>query len=426
MESYKYVIIGNSAAGVGTCEGIRRVDKRGSIAVISDENMPAYCRCLTSYFIGGKVTEEGLLFRPRDYYEKSNITPILGKKVLKINPNGNNIELEGGRKIGYSQLMLGLGASPVMYDIPGKEKPGVYVLRTYEDAKKISLSAKPGKKAAVLGGGLVGLKSADALHHRDMKVWVIVTSPQIMSQTMDRDGADILRKQLEENDLHVMTEMEVVEIVGKDKAEGVRLKNGEVLPADIVIFAKGVRPNTKLAKEAGIACDYGITVDACMRTSIPNIYAAGDVAEAKDFVSGGKYIHAIWPNAVEQGIVAGKNMAGMHVEYEGGIAMNSVDLFGLPSIAVGQTRVKKDSGFEVISLISPEHRYYRKIVLKDDVIVGSVCIGCIESAGVFSGLIRRRANVGKIKEAMLREDFDYAKVVAEGIVEDSEHFTTCG
>lgn len=426
MESCKYLIIGNSAAGIGTCEGIRRVDKEGSIVVISDENMPAYCRCLTSYFIGGKVTEDGLLFRPRDYYEKNKITPILGKKVLKIDPAENCIELEGGRRIAYSQLMLGLGASPVMYDIPGKEKPGVYVLRTYEDAKKISLAAKPGKKAAVLGGGLVGLKSADALHHRGMEVWIIVTSPQIMSQTMDRDGADILRKQLEENGLHVMTEMEVVEIVGKDRAEGVKLKNGEVLPAEIVIFAKGVRPNVKLAKEAGIACDYGITVDAHMRTSVPNIYAAGDVAEAKDFISGAKYIHAIWPNAVEQGIVAGKNMTGQDVEYEGGIAMNSVDLFGLMSIAVGQTRVKKDTGFEVISLISPEHRYYRKIVLKDDVIVGSVCIGCIESAGVFSGLIRKRANVAKIKEAMLRDDFDYAKVVAQGVVEDKEHFIKCG
>lgn len=219
--------------------------------------------------------------------------------------------------------------------------------------------------------------------------------------------------------------MEVVEIVGKDRVEGVKLKNGEVLPAEIVIFAKGVKPNTKLAKEAGIECDYGISVDAHMRTSVPNIYAAGDVAEAKDFVSGGKYIHAIWPNAVEQGIVAGKNMADKDVEYEGGIAMNSVDIFGLPSIAIGHTRVKKDSGFEVISLVLPEHRYYRKIVLKNNIVVGSVCIGCIESAGVFSGLIHKRANVAKIKEAMLRDDFDYAKVVAEGVIEDKEHFIKC-
>jgi NAD(P)H-nitrite reductase large subunit len=422
MESYKYVIIGNSAAGIGTCEGIRRVDREGTIAVISDEDMPAYCRCLTSYFIGGKVTEDGLLFRPRDYYQKNNIKPILGAKVVRISPAEDLVELEDGRKIAYSQLMLGLGASPVLYDVPGKEKQGVYVLRTYEDAKKISHAAKPGMKAAVLGGGLVGLKSADALHHRGVEVWVIVTSPQIMSQTMDKDGADILRRQLEENGLHVMTEKEVVEIVGKDRAEGVKLKNGEVLPAEIVIFAKGVRPNVKLAKDAGIDCDYGISVDAHMRTSVKNIYSAGDVAEAKDFISGGKYIHAIWPNAIEQGIVAGKNMAGENVEYEGGIAMNSVDLFGLPSIAVGHTRVKKDSGFEVISLISPEHRYYRKIVLKDNVIVGSVCIGCIESAGVFSGLIRKRADVTKIREAMLRDDFDYAKVVAEGVVQDKEHF----
>ena len=426
MESFKYVVIGNSAAGIGTCEVIRRVDKSGSIAVISDEAMPAYCRCLTSYYIGGKVTEEGMLFKPRDYYEKNGITPMLGARVTKLLPDENEIELADGRRIGYSQLMLALGASPVVHDIPGNDKKNVFVLRTHEDAKRISAAASQGKRAAVLGGGLVGLKSADALNHRGLEVWVIVTSPQIMSQTMDRDGADILRKQLEDNGLHVMTEMEVTEIVGGERAEGVKLKDGRTLPVDIVIFAKGVRPNTRLAKEAGLACEYGITVDGHMRTGLPNVYAAGDVAEAKDFISGGKYIHAIWPNAVEQGIVAGKNMAGLDVEYQGGIAMNSVDLFGLPSIAVGHTRVRKDTGFEVISLISPENRYYRKIVLKDDVIVGAVCIGCIESAGVFSGMIRQRANVRQIKEALLREDFDYAKVVAEGVVEDSEHFKKCG
>jgi NAD(P)H-nitrite reductase large subunit len=422
---YKYVIIGNSAAGIGCVEGIRKVDKEGSIAVISEEKMHTYSRCLTSYYIAGVVDDEKILFRPKDYYAKKNVTPILGKKVVKILPEDNHIVLDDGTRIGYSSLMIATGASPVIYDIPGNNKPGVFVLRTYEDARRISEAAAPGKRAVVMGGGLVGLKAADALHAKGVEVWVIVTSPQIMSQTMDRDGAEILRKQLEENGIKVMTETNVEEIIGDKKVEAVRLSTGQTLTCDIVIFAKGVRPNIGLAKDAGIDTDYGILVDTHMRTSVPNIYAAGDVAEAKDFITGERYIHAIWPNAVEQGCIAGQNMAGRDVEYAGGIAMNSVDLFGLASIAVGFTRPRgKDHGYEIISRLIPEKKFYRKIVLKDGVIVGAICIGEVEAAGVFAGLIKRRANVSKIKELLLREDFDYAKVLGEGLIKDTSYFAT--
>jgi len=419
--SYEYVIIGNSAAGISCVEGIRKIDKQGSMAVISEEVMHAYSRCLTSYYISGAVDDETILYRPRDYYERKGVTPILGKKVVRVIPKDNHVVLEDGTKIGYSQLMIATGATPVVYDIPGNSKPGVHVLRTYDDARRISDSAAPGKRAIVMGGGLVGLKSADALRARGVEARIIVTSPQIMSQTMDKEGADILRKQLEKNGIKVMTETNVEEIIGEKRVEAVRLSTGETVSCDLVIFAKGVRPNTGLAKQAGVATDYGILVDTHMRSSVPNIYAAGDVAEAKDFVSGERYIHAIWPNAVEQGLVAGQNMAGGDVEYVGGIAMNSVDLFGLASIAVGLTRPRAKEGYEILTHVVPEKGFYRKIVLKDNVVVGAICIGEVEAAGVFSGLIRRRTNVSKIKDALLKEDFDYAKVIAEGIVDDCDY-----
>lgn len=422
---FKYVIIGNSAAGIGCVEGIRRIDKRGTIAIISEEKMHTYSRCLTSYYIAGHVDDEKILFRPRDYYERKNVTPILGKKVVKIFPNENYIVLNDGTKIGYSSLMIGTGASPVVYDIPGNNKPGVFVLRTYEDARKISEAASAGKRAVIMGGGLVGLKAADALHARGMEVWVIVSSPQIMSQTMDKEGAEILRKQLEENGIRILTETNVEEICGDNKVEAVRLSTGQKLSCDIVIFAKGVRPNIGLAKEAGIQTDYGILVDAHMRTNVQNIYAAGDVAEAKDFITGERYVHAIWPNAVEQGQIAGQNMAGADVEYNGGIAMNSVDLFGLASIAVGLTRPRaKDGGYEIISRSVPDKKFYRKLVLKDGIIVGAISIGAVEAAGILTGLIKNRANVSKFKELLLSEDLDYAKVVGLGITSDATKMAT--
>lgn len=423
MDRFKYVIIGNSAAGVATVEGIRKLDKIGEIAIVSDEDMLAYCRCLTSYYIKGKVNREGLLFRPKTFYKDFTATPFLGRKAVKIEPNETWVELDDGTRIGYEQLMLATGASAVVYDMPGHDKDGVFVLRTVDDAEKIIANSGKGKKAAVLGGGLIGLKVADALHARGVETWVIVTSKQVMSQTMDKEGADIIQNHLEDNGLHVLTGTSVEEIIGGEKVEGIRVNTGAVMECDMVIFGKGVYPNIHLAVDAGIETDYGILVDEHMRTSIPNIYAAGDVAEAKDLINGGRYIHAIWPNAVEQGKVAGMNMAGGDVEYEGGMGMNSVDLFGLPSISMGITKLRKpDPSYEFLSKSEPERQYYRKIAIKDGRLVGAVCIGDVENAGIFAELIRRRIDVSAIKEVLLEEDFDYAKLHDLQIVDDEDLF----
>jgi nitrite reductase (NADH) large subunit len=423
MDKFKYIVIGNSAAGIATVEGIRKLDSEGTIAVVSDEDMHAYCRCLTSYYIKGKVAKEGLLFRPKTFYEDLKVTPFLGKKAVKIKPEENWVEFEGGTKLGYDRLMLGTGASAVVYDMPGHEKKGVFVLRKFDDAEKILREVKPGKKAAVLGGGLVGLKSADALHARGIETYVIVTSKQVMSQTMDPEGAKIIQDRLEENGLHVITGTSVEEILGGDHVEGIRLSSGAIVEIDILVFGKGVFPNIHLAVDAGLETDYGILVDEHMRTSVANIYAAGDVAEAKDLINGGRYIHAIWPNAVEQGKVAGLNMAGGNVEYEGGMGMNSVELFGLPSISMGITKLRKpDDSYEFLSKLEPEKPFYRKIAVKNGRLVGAVCIGQVENAGIFAELIRQKIDVSEIKELLLDEDFDYAKLHDLKILDDEDMF----
>ncbi|HUV24220.1 MAG TPA: FAD-dependent oxidoreductase [Methanomassiliicoccales archaeon] len=423
MDKFKYIVIGNSAAGIATIEGIRKLDSEGTIAVISDEDMYAYCRCLTSYYIKGKLTKDGLLFRPKTFYEDLKVTPFLGMKAVKIQPEENWVELEGGSKLGYDQLMLATGSSAVVYDMPGHDKKGVFTLRKFDDAEKIVKEVKSGKKAAVLGGGLVGLKSADALHARGMETYVIITSKQVMSQTMDPEGAKIIQERLEENSLHVITGNSVEEILGGDHVEGVRLSSGAVLEVDIVVFGKGVFPNIHLAADAGLETDYGILVDDHMRTNVANIYSAGDVAEAKDLINGGRYIHAIWPNAVEQGKVAGLNMAGGDVEYEGGMGMNSVELFGLPSISMGITKLRKpDDSYEFLSKSEPEKPYYRKIAIKNGRLVGAVCIGQVENAGIFAELIRQKIDVSEIKELLLDEDFDYAKLHDLKILDDEDMF----
>ncbi|WP_026068980.1 NAD(P)/FAD-dependent oxidoreductase [Methanomassiliicoccus luminyensis] len=410
MRRYDYIIIGNSAAGVGGCEGIRKVDRSGTIAMISNEVVLAYSRCLITHYISGHLPEGLLLFRPSDFYSRMNAEAILGSRAVRVDPRERIVELNDGSVVGYRKLLLATGAGAFPYDIPGNDKPGAHLLRTWDDARKVSEEAAPGEKALVLGGGLVGMKAADALHARGMDVTIIVASNQLLSQTMDRTGAEMVREAVERNGIKVLMNSSVQEITGDEWVSGVRLEDGTEIPGDMVIMAKGVRPNVTLAKNAGLAVDYGITVDRHMRTSDLNIYAAGDVAEAADLLDGGNHTHAIWPNAVEQGHIAGMNMAGKEVEYTGGMGMNSAEFFGLPAISMGKCRTRDEAGMEVLTSRDVEGGTYRKLVIRGNVLVGAVCVGDIACAGVLNGLIQRKADISGIKDLLMRKDFDIAKL----------------
>lgn len=415
INSYDYIIIGNSAAGIGCVEGIRKVDATGSIAILSYEDIHAYSRCMITHYISGHIDEKKMYFRKENFYDEWNVTPYLGRRAKKINRSSKTVRLDNGEEIQYKKLLLATGAAPAPYDVPGSSLDGVYFLRTIADSEAILNDVIEGGKAVILGGGLVGMKAADALNERGMDVTIAIASSQLLSQTMDRYGAKLIRDAVESNGIHVLTDSPVKEILGDDHVTGVEFEGDEVVPANLVILAKGVRPNTILAKTCGIDVDYGILVDEYMKTSDDDIYAAGDAAEALDLIRGGKVVHAIWPNALEQGRIAGMNMAGSHIAYQGGIGMNSAEFFGVAAISMGLCRSRDEDGLEVLICKDEEKRTYRKIVLQDNVIVGAVCIGNVECAGVFNGLILNRTDISRVKELLLEDDFDYAKLVGAGL-----------
>lgn len=416
MNSYDYVIIGNSAAGIGCIEGIRKLDETGSIAIISYEDIHAYSRCMVTHYISGHIDETKMYFRKEDFYDEWNVTPYLGRRVKRVNRSSKIVRLDNGEELSYHKLLIATGASPAPYDVVGNTLDGVYFLRTVEDSRAVLQDVVKGGKAVILGGGLVGMKAADALNEQGMDVTIAIASSQLLSQTMDRYGAEMIRNAVESNGIHVLTDSPVKGILGDDHVTGIEFENGTIIPADLVILAKGVRPNTILAKTCGLAIDYGILVDEFMKTSDDNIYAAGDVAEALDLIRGGKVVHAIWPNALEQGRVAGMNMAGANVTYNGGIGMNSAEFFGVAAISMGLCRTRDEKDMEVLVCKNGEKGTYRKVVLQNNIIVGAVCIGDVECAGVFNGLILNRTDVSKIKDILLRDDFDYAKLVGAGLV----------
>lgn len=406
----KHVIIGGSAAGMSCAETLRRLDPKCDITIISDEARPFYSRCLTSYYIAGKIGERDMLLRDPGFYEARRLNLVMGKKAVLVDPRKKAVVLDDGSEIPYDRLLLATGGRPKLPDIPGAGKRGVFTLRTWDDAVAISERAKTARKAVVVGGGLIGMKVAGALRDAGLEVRVVVASGRVLSQMLDDEAAAIARRLLEAHGFAIDTRCDVVEIEGDDEVRQVRLQDGRRVDADLVVIGKGVDPEVGLAKACGARVGRGIIVDEHLKTSVPDIYAAGDAAEAYDIAWGEPRVNAMWTAATSQGQVAAHNMAGIPTRYPGSVGMNSIDICGVPFISMGVVSPRRDrDGNGLVELARRRAgNWYRKVVLKDRVICGAVFAGVVDKAGVVLALIRARARRDDAPERILADDFTYA------------------
>jgi len=413
----RYVIIGSSAAGISAIEAIRSKDKKAEIIVISDEKRPLYSRCLISYLLGGTIDEDKIWIRPDNFFKENKTEALLGVKAERIDSGKKEVWLDNKEKVRFDRLLIATGAAPKLEDIPGVDKKGVFPLRTLEHALEIQSMLDQVKRVAVLGGGLIGLRAAYALKNRDKDVSVFVHSPQILSQIVDKEAANMMQQHIEKRGIRIFTGKAAKEIKGNKVVEGLILDDGSDLDCDLVIIGKGVSPNAGIARAAGIKTNWGVVVDKFLKTSSKNIFAAGDVSESYDIALEEDSINAIWPVACEQGRVAALNMMGKDIAYEGTLAMNSIEFFGLPVISVGITRPKKDIYKEIVRK-DPNNNVYKKIVLRQDVIVGAIFVNAIEQIGVVGAIIKNKVNVKGIEDIILEDYFDYGKII--NIVKNSK------
>ncbi|MBI4733456.1 MAG: NAD(P)/FAD-dependent oxidoreductase [Rubrobacteridae bacterium] len=401
-----YVIIGNSVAAVGAIEAIRKVDKEIRITVISDELYSVYSRPLISEYLAGQVKEELMAYREASFYDKNGVTTMLGRTVVSIDSAKKTVKLDNGEEVAYSKLLIATGGTPFVPPMKGLELSGVMTFIKMDDAKKIDKLVPSLKHVVVIGAGLIGLKAAESLRHRGVEVTVVELADRVMATVLDSEGGNIVQNALEEAGVKRLTGDTVAEILGSKKGvvNGVKLKSGNKLACDAVIVAIGVIPNAKFAKESGVEVNRGIVVDNRMKTNLDDIYAAGDVAEGPDYLSGGVRVLPIWPNAYMQGKIAGFNMAGVDREFEGGVAMNSIELFGVPVITAGLSNTVSDD-LEVLTKIEIDS--YRKIVLRGSTVVGAVFVGKVDRAGIVTGLIRDQIDISSMRDRLLADDFGY-------------------
>lgn len=392
VKTLKYVILGHSAAALSAVEAIRSKDSNGEITIVAAENGLAYSPVLLTYYISGRLGRKGLFLTNKDFYQKNKINLLEGVSAVGIDPENQVVELSNKNKISYDRLLIATGSSARKLKICDPDLPGVYTLKTITDADGILNHSGSKKDILILGGGLIGLQSANALAGVGHNIGIVIGSSQVMSQNIDAECSSILSKALQDRKYKVLYQTSVVQIESKGNQLQVTLNSGEMLSVDTVIAGKGVIPNTQMTGGSGIKTNWGILVNQRMQTNYPNIYAAGDVSEGEDLVSGEQAVIATWPNACFQGKTAGLNMSGADIRLAS-LSGNVTGIFGKTIASVGFTG-KTPETFSESKYYNPSTLRYRKLVFNEqDEIVGAVFLDAINDIGIIKNMISNRVKV---------------------------------
>ena len=412
----KYVIVGASAAGLGAVEAIREVDPTGTITVITDETCSHYSRPMISDIVSGKADMKKINCRTDEFWKENNVEALMGKKATALNLAEKTVQLENGEKVVYEKLLLATGGKPFVPKTEGSEKEGVFTFTTIADAQRIAakIDAINAKAAVVIGGGLIGISITEALVKRGLKITMVELQDKILSLLLDAKGSDIVEAVVKKAGVNIVTGQSVQKIMGKSDNDnvvgGVLLTKGAQVACDLVIMAIGVIPRTDLVVGSSVKINRGIIVDNLMQTNVPDVYASGDVAEAYDFIINQNRTLPLWPLAVLEGQVAGYNMAGKTTAYGGGTNMSSLKYFGIPIVSIGLANPKEDPTLEVLAKEDVEHNVYKKLVLRNNLIVGITLVNSIERAGILFYLMKNTINVKKFKQELLSDNFSWANL----------------
>jgi len=412
----KYVIVGASAAGIGAVETIRNLDPAGTMAVISEEHCPQYSRPMISDFVSGKATFQRMMCREDDFWKQNRVEALMGRTAISLDLAEKTVTLENGDKVQYEKLLIATGGKPFVPNMEGSDKEGVFTFTKIADAERLAEKLETSTSVVVVGAGLIGVSVAEALVKRGLKVTLVELQEKILSLLLDAKGSDIVEDTIRKAGVNIITGQSVHRIVGKpenDRAvSSVVLTKGNEIPCDAVIVAIGVVPRTELVANTKVKVNRGIVVDNFMQTSVPDVYASGDVTETYDFTLHQNRLLPLWPLAVAEGKVAGNNMAGKKTEYMGGTNMSSLKYFGIPVVSIGITNPKEEAGLEILTRFEPEKNLYKKIVLKDNIIVGITLVNDVERAGTLFHLMKNRVNVKKFKRDIITDNFTLAVLPA--------------
>ncbi|NHI91482.1 MAG: NAD(P)/FAD-dependent oxidoreductase [Candidatus Lokiarchaeota archaeon] len=405
MKLFKYVIIGNGVAGLHAAETIRREASTDSvIEIYTEEEYLTYSRPKLPQYIAEEFNQEELFLKTKTWFDEQNILISLGKKVTKIDDNNKKIYFSDGESTNYDRLLIATGSHSFLLPIKGTDHPRVKTLRSLDDAKILMTVIKDSKQVVVIGGGLLGLEIANAIRTKGVNVTIIEYFPRLLPLQLDLEGAEVLKKIIEDRGMRIILGATTESIEEKEKnLLTIKIKDGRATIADLIVISAGVRPNIDIAKQSDIEFNRGIIVNEYMETNKVDIWAAGDVTEMDNQCWG------IIPAAFAQANVAAKNMINLDEKIPCGkiIPSNTLKVAGIDLTSIGTVYFEKlPDNVEEKRFIDIEKGIYKKVVIQDNQVIGAIWLGVKTNLFDIQKIVKKRINVEKFKDKLLKPDFN--------------------
>ena len=408
-EQLSYLIIGNGIAGATAAEILRTEDSAADITVIADDPFPVYYRPALKDYLAGRVREDKLWARPSSFYQDQRIR-FLSERVVGIQVGQHSIQLQNGRQVGYSRLLLANGARPSTLKCPGLDLAGVTTLRTVADYQVVQNRLGSVRRVVVTGSGTLALETIETLRHRGFQVVHLLRRRTLWSEVLDATASDLVLQQERRDGVEVRVEEEIAEVTGTNgQVTGVVTTSGARISCDMVIIAIGIDPIIDFVKKSGIPCGRGVQVDSAMRTSAPDVYAAGDILETTDTLTKRTRVLGQWYPAIQQARAAAYSMLDLldtRRPFRSSTFYNATFLYGLDFASVGQTSIPPGGkGYQEI-VADPQPRVYRKVLLKDGVPVGMLALGDRKGALAFKRAIDHGVNLMPVASRLFADSHD--------------------
>lgn len=424
----RYIIIGTGAAGIASIEAIRSVDKRGEIIMVGEDPHGFYSRPGLAYLLTGEIPDKSLFPKTSDDYALLNFK-YQNAHVTRIDPAHKTLLLDGKTPLSYDKLLIATGAFAAPLTVPGAALQGVVKLDYLDDARYILKQARRGKTAVVVGGGITALELTEGLLARGMNVHYLLRGERYWSNVLDEQESRIIEARLQVEGVTLHFHSELKEIIGKGgKVGGVRLQDGSTLKCDLVAYAIGIKPRVELAREAGLTLDRGILVNEFLQTNFPDIYAAGDVAQVYDPMTGHSVLDSLWSPARDQGRIAGLNMAGQNKSYIKSVPFNVTRLAGLTTTIIGAVGHGHDD--DIVGIARGDSETWRelpdaivaqsgfdtnhvRIIVGEKNLLGAVVMGDQTLSTPLQKIIARKLDISSMRDQLLKQDAKIADVVVD-------------
>ncbi len=424
----RYIIVGTGVAGIAAIEAIRSVDKKGEMIMLGDDPHGFYSRPGLAYYLTGELHDKALFPKTREDYARLGFK-YHKARVTRINRAEKTVLLDGRELLSYDKLLIATGAFATPLKVPGSALQGVLKLDHLDDARQILKLARRGKTAVVVGGGITALELTEGLLARGMNVHYLLRGDRYWGNVLDEHESRIVEKRLQEEGVTLHFHSELIEVIGRaGKVGGVRLLNGCTLKCDILAYAIGIKPRVELAREADLALDRGILVNEFLQTNDPDIYAAGDVAQVYDPLSGRSVLDSLWSPAREQGRAAGLNMAGQRISYIKGAPFNVTRLAGLTTTIIGAVGHGHDE--DILGIARGDSETWRelpdasvaqggfdmnhvRILVGEKTLIGAVVMGDQTLSTPLQKIISDKMDISCIHDKLLARNARVADVIVE-------------